>query len=120
MRNHNLIISDRWDLSKIFYDTRTRLDREGYDTSPMNPPEKRKTIHNAVADICEELGVKRHEIGIFAADRAQMAFDGEIYNINYENFESLAQLGTDIIFTEKEGPIYDQYGYSISSIWWLE
>ena len=32
-----------------------------------------------------------------------MAFNGEIYNINYENFESLAELGTDIIFTEKEG-----------------
>ena len=66
MRNHDLIIIDRWDLSKIFYDTRTRLDREGYDTSPMNVPVKRHAIHNEVAGICEELGVKRHEIGIFS------------------------------------------------------
>jgi hypothetical protein len=103
MRNHHLIDFDRWDLSKIFYDTRTILDRQGYDTSIMNAPERRKVIHNAVADICEDLGLKRHEIGIFAADRAQMAFNGQIYNVNYENFESLAELGTDIIFTEKEG-----------------
>ena len=27
----------------------------------------------------------------------------EIYNVNYENFRSLADYGTDIIFTEKEG-----------------
>lgn len=57
-----LIDSDRWDLSKIFYDTRTILDRQGYDTSEMNKPDKRKSIHNAVADICEQLGIRRHEM----------------------------------------------------------
>ena len=56
--NPDLITIDRWDLSKIFYDTRTILDKQGYDTNPMNNYEKRKDIHNAVADICEELGVK--------------------------------------------------------------
>jgi hypothetical protein len=90
--NPELIEFDRWDLSKIFYDTRTILDRQGYDTSVMNTHDKRHDIHTDVADICEGLGIKRHEIGIFAADRAQMAFDGEIYNVNYENFESLAKL----------------------------
>jgi len=54
MQNPNLIFNDRWDLSKIFYDTRTRLDREDYITTPMNNPGKRKAIHNDVADICEE------------------------------------------------------------------
>jgi hypothetical protein len=101
-KNPDLITIDRWDLSKIFYDTRTILDKE-YDTGPMNNPNKRKAIHNDVDSICEELDVKRHEIGIFAADRAQMAFNGKIYNVNYENFETLAELGTDIILTEKEG-----------------
>jgi hypothetical protein len=41
--------------------------------------------------------------GIFAADRAQMAFDGRIHNVTYESFKHLALRGTDIIFTEKEG-----------------
>ncbi|HYA83875.1 MAG TPA: hypothetical protein VEH06_10565 [Candidatus Bathyarchaeia archaeon] len=54
-QNPNLIDFDRWDLSKIFYDTRTFLDKLHYKTSPMNAPDKRKAIHNAVADICEEL-----------------------------------------------------------------
>jgi hypothetical protein len=102
-RNPRLVVMDRWDLSKVFYDTRTILDRLGYDTSSMNKSDKRKAIHNDVAVICFELGVKRHEIGIFAADRAQMAFNGRTYNVTYETFKSLAKLGTDIIFTEKEG-----------------
>jgi hypothetical protein len=101
--NPELITTDRWDLSKIFYDTRTLLDQWGYDTSPMNNTVKRKAIHNDIKKICEQLGVKRHEIGIFAADRAQMAFNGEIYNVTFETFRWLARLGTDIIFTEKEG-----------------
>ncbi|PWU81182.1 MAG: hypothetical protein DLM72_08295 [Candidatus Nitrosopolaris wilkensis] len=101
--NPDLITIDRWDLSKVFYDTRTILDKLGYDTSPMNVTAKRKAIHNDIADICDDLGVKRHEIGIFAADRAQMAFDGQIYNVTFETFGWLARLGTDIIFTEKEG-----------------
>jgi hypothetical protein len=32
-----------------------------------------------------------------------MAFNGQIDNVNYENLELLARLGTDIILTEKEG-----------------
>ena len=29
--NPDLITIDRWDLSKIFYDTRTILDKQGYE-----------------------------------------------------------------------------------------
>jgi hypothetical protein len=39
-----LVRIDRWDLSKIFYDTRIILDHDGHDTSPMNKPEKRNDI----------------------------------------------------------------------------
>jgi hypothetical protein len=49
-RNPELITTDRWDLSKIFYDTRTSLDKNGYDTTPMNEPARRKAIHNDVKD----------------------------------------------------------------------
>lgn len=35
-------------------------------------------------------------------NRAQMAFNGEIYNISFENLRWLKEFGTDIIFTEKE------------------
>jgi hypothetical protein len=99
-----LITRDRWNLSDCFYETRNRLDAMGYDTSPLNDQDKRKKIHNMVRDICEkDLGVKRHEIGIFASDRAQLAFQGHIYNVNLENIPMLQDLGTHVILVEKEG-----------------
>jgi hypothetical protein len=99
-----LITRDRWNLSDCFYETRNRLDAMGYDTSPLNDQDKRKKIHNMVREICEkDLGVKRHEIGIFASDRAQLAFQGHIYNVNLENIPMLQDLGTHVILVEKEG-----------------
>jgi hypothetical protein len=99
-----LITRDRWNLSDCFYETRNRLDAMGYDTSPLNDQDKRKRIHNMVRDVCEkDLGVKRHEIGIFASDRAQLAFQGHIYNVNLENIPMLQDLGTHVILVEKEG-----------------
>jgi hypothetical protein len=99
-----LITRDRWNLSDCFYETRNRLDAMGYDTSPLNDQDKRKRIHNMVREICEkDLGVKRHEIGIFASDRAQLAFQGHIYNVNLENIPMLQDLGTHVILVEKEG-----------------
>jgi hypothetical protein len=91
-------------LSDCFYETRNRLDAMGYDTSPLNDQDKRKKIHNMVREICEkDLGVKRHEIGIFASDRAQLAFQGHISNVNLENIPMLQDLGTHVILVEKEG-----------------
>ncbi len=99
-----LITTDRHDLSDYFYDTRDALDGMGYDTAPINNPDQRRKIHNMVREICEnDLKLKRHEIGIFAADRAQLAFQGQIYNVNLETIPRLKYYGTDIILVEKEG-----------------
>ena len=49
------------------------------------------------------LGVKRHHIGIFPADRAVLAFQGELYSVSFKNYEWLAELGTDVIIIEKAG-----------------
>ena len=59
---------DRWNLSNFFYVTRKELDDQGYDTTPLNDAVTgwRKKIHAKVRVICEkELGIKRHEAGIF-------------------------------------------------------
>ena len=31
------------------------------------------------------MNIKRHQIGIFAADRAVMAFEGKTFSVSYEN-----------------------------------
>jgi hypothetical protein len=101
--NPNLKKVDRWDQSDIFYKARKRLDAEGYDVEIYKDDKKRKALYKYIKEYCDKLGIKRHEIGIFPADRAVLAFQGELYSVSFENYKSLAYLGTDIICVEKEG-----------------
>jgi hypothetical protein len=94
----------RMDHSDIFYTMRTMLYRQGYDVSSLDKGETRKEHYAYIKEYCEDvLGIKRHQIGIFAADRAVMAFQGETYSVSYENCKDLARNGVDIICIEKEG-----------------
>src|SRR5262245_31811064 len=77
----DLITSNKWDQSDIFYETRRRLDQLGYDVRDLS--KRRKSINTHIKEWCDYLewtdkqgnkhiGIKRHEIGIFPADRAVM------------------------------------------------
>jgi hypothetical protein len=55
-----------------------------------------------VTEDCNKLGICRHDIGIFPADRAQMAFLGNTYSVSFESLNWLCPYGTDVIFIEKE------------------
>lgn len=102
-QNPNLKIINRWDQSDVFYNTRKKLDAKGYDVTKLS--DKRKEINQHIKKYFDRLGIKRHEVGIFAADRAVMAFQGQEYSVNFENYERLAQLGVDIVLIEKEGTV---------------
>ena len=94
----------RMDQSDIFYPMRTMLYRKGYDVSSLAEGEKRQKLYSYIKEYCEDtLGIKRHQIGIFAADRAVMAYRGDTYSISFENCKQLAKQGVDIICIEKEG-----------------
>jgi hypothetical protein len=101
--DQSLKITNRWDLSDCFYQTRKTLDAMGYDVSKMD--ERRKLIHGHVKDWCDRQEIKRHNIGIFPADRAVMAFQGRLYSISFENYKILADLGVDVVLVEKEGTV---------------
>jgi len=117
-KNPDLKNTNRWDLSDTFYNTRKRLDAMGYDVSELK--EKRGDYHAHVKDWCDKrvwkifddngnhigsIPLKRHLIGIFAADRAVMAFQGELSSVSFENYKDLAHLGVDIVLVEKEGTV---------------
>lgn len=94
----------RMDQSDIFYPMRTMLYRKGYDVSDLAEREKRQKLYSYIKEYCEDtLKIKRHQIGIFAADRAVMAYQGQTYSVSFENCKQLARLGVDIICIEKEG-----------------
>lgn len=101
--NPDLKITNRWDQSDVFYNTRKKLDAMGYDVTKLS--DKRKIINQHIKNFYDRIGVKRHEVGIFAADRAVMAFQGELYSVSFENYKQLANLGVDIVLIEKEGTV---------------
>jgi len=89
-----------WTQSDVFYATRKHLIEYGYPNEEIN----RDYITQIIKDVCEnELGVKREEIGIIAADRAQLYFKGQWMNVGLAEIEELIQYGTDILIIEKEG-----------------
>jgi hypothetical protein len=112
--NPDLKVTNRWDLSDCFYNTRKKLDAMGFDVSRLS--EKRTDLNEHVKEWCDKFtwkdekgqvhrGIKRHDIGIFPADRAVMAFQGRLYSISFENYRGLASLGVDIVLVEKEGTV---------------
>jgi hypothetical protein len=72
-----------------------------------------------IRQICEELNTKREELGIFAADRAQLYFKGTWHDVGFDDLERLMQMGTDLIIIEKEGvaevlaPFVDRKGIAL-------
>ncbi|HJR84195.1 MAG TPA: hypothetical protein VJ772_02380 [Nitrososphaeraceae archaeon] len=103
MKNPDLKITNRWDQSDVFYNTRKKLDAMGYDVTKLS--DKRKIINQHIKNYCDRNSVKRHEVGIFAADRAVMAFQGKLHSVSFENYKQLAHLGVDIVLIEKEGTV---------------
>jgi hypothetical protein len=93
----------RIDQSDLFYDLRKNLEDMGYDVSKLVEGRKREEIVSYIKTYCDKLGVHRHQIGIFAADRAILLFKGVEYSVNYDNIKRLMRIGADIICIEKEG-----------------
>ena len=113
LANAELKITDRWTQSTVYYRTRKRMLERGVRLT------ERETITRQIKEICEEWKVAREELGIYAADRAQLYFRGEVRDVNLEEMHSLKQSGTDLVIIEKEGvaevlsPFAAKYGIAI-------
>jgi hypothetical protein len=106
-----------WTMSDVFYAARKKLvEEEGYEVEEID----RKTLTGYINDICEnELHVKREDIGIIAADRAQLYFNGQWMDVGFNEIRELSLYGTDLIIIEKEGMVIqlkefaDEYGIAL-------
>lgn len=106
--------SDRWTQSTVFYRLRKRLMDIGADSVT------RKYITNEIKKVClQEFGKTREELGIFAADRAQVYFKGRSYDVGIDDLALLMKKGTDLLIIEKEGvaevlaPFAETYGIAL-------
>ena len=111
-KNPELKYKDRWTQSTVFYHLRPILIKHGIEVT-------RKYITSSIKKICEELGKSREELGIFAADRAQLYFNHMSHDVGLDELSNLMKMGTDLIIIEKEGavevlaPFADKYGIAL-------
>jgi hypothetical protein len=89
-----------WTQSDVFYATRKLLIEYHYANEEID----RDYITGLIKLLCEdELGVKREDIGILAADRAQLYFKGKWMDVGLKEIEELILYGVDMLIIEKEG-----------------
>jgi hypothetical protein len=75
-----------WTQSDGFYASRKRLIEYGYTNDEID----REYITGLIKDICEnKFGVKREDIGIIAADRAQLYFKGKWMDVGLKEIREL-------------------------------
>lgn len=109
--NPDLLQTERWDHSDVFYAARTWLNQHGWDTSVYNDTttggkDRRKDLYDMIQDVCEKFyGVHRHQIGIYPEERAVMAYGGRLYAAGFDNLRGLMLKGTDVICVEKQGTV---------------
>ncbi len=87
--------NERSTLQGLYYKIRKRMNGETDIT--------RESFIAAISNECRSLDIKREELGIFAAVRAEIYFRGEVYPVSWDKLKQLAELGSDIILIEKEG-----------------
>ncbi len=86
----------RWTQSTFFYTVRPRLNQKGLKVD-------RDYITSQIKPVCEELGYTRDELGIIAAERAQLYFKGQTLGVGFDQLKDLMEKGTDLLVIEKEG-----------------
>jgi hypothetical protein len=104
---------DRWTQSTVFYRLRPIMIKNHIMVT-------RRHITSRIKNICEEkLDKKREELGIIAADRAQLFFRGRWHDVGLDELPSLMKMGTDLLVIEKEGvaevlsPFADKMGIAL-------
>jgi hypothetical protein len=100
--NPDLIITDLLTQSGIYYEARPRYMAAGINPAKAGKQFRKNQVRK-IEKICEEMGVTREEIGIFAQARTFLYFSGEKHSVGFKNLMQLMKMGTDIILIEKEG-----------------
>lgn len=100
-----------WTQSDVFYAARKILVNEyGYKDDEID----REDLTNKIREECAKLGVTREQIGIVAADRAQLYFNKRWHDVGLDELDTLVEYGTDMLIIEKEGTIIQISSYSNS------
>jgi hypothetical protein len=105
---------DKWTQSTVYYRTRKKMMDRGMEAVT------RKYVTEMISEVCrDKWGLTREDLGVFAADRAQLYFRGKVYDVGIEELPNLMKKGTELLIIEKEGvaevlaPYAARYGIAI-------
>jgi hypothetical protein len=121
--NPQLKIIDRITQSGVWYRVRPDMINGGFE-----PPESwtltRRTLQGSIQKVIDELWpdlhLTREDLGIVAASKGAVFYDGEQWPINGDSIDALAEKGVAIIVIEKEGvadalaPFARKYGIALA------
>jgi predicted flap endonuclease-1-like 5' DNA nuclease len=88
---------DEWTQDSVWYNVEDILKELGIRIGKGT----RRYVKRLIRELCAEAGVTHESIGIIAAPRCTMYFDGKWESVTFEKVDELAGRGTDIIFIEK-------------------
>ena len=118
-----LKIKDRITQSGVWY--RIRPDMKEKDFEPLESwTQTRRTLQGEIEKVIGELwpneNLTREDLGIVAASKGAVFYDGEQWPINGDSVDALAEKGVAIIVIEKEGvadvlaPYARKYGIALA------
>jgi hypothetical protein len=118
-----LKVKDRITQSGVWYRIRPEMKIKGFEPRE-SWTQTRRTLQSSITDVIEELwpdeNLTREDLGIVAASRGVVLYDGEAWPINGDTVDALAEKGVAIIVIEKEGlpdilaPFARKYGIALA------
>ncbi len=121
--NPDLLTSDRKNVNRVYYTLRKKFLADGWRFDMEADPKQRRhsNIIAAIKDVCDELGLRRSDIGIVTDNVGYLYFKGEQYSVGIDQLKGLVQKGTDIVIVEKQdialslSPYAAPYGVALLS-----
>jgi hypothetical protein len=116
-QNPGLLRTDIKNVNRVFYILRDPMQDYGWEKEGWN--KRRKTVLSYIKDICDELGIRRSDIGIVTDNVGYLYFRGHQYTVGIDHLKSLMRMGTDILIVEKQDvalslkPLAAPYGIAI-------
>jgi hypothetical protein len=121
--NPYLKITDRITQSGVWYRIRPEMVERGF--GPRESwTQTRRTLQGSIQDVIDELWPNQHltreDLGIIAASKGAVFYNGEQWPINGDSVDALAEKGVAIIVIEKEGvadalaPYAKKYGVALA------
>jgi hypothetical protein len=116
-------VTDRITQSGVWYRIRPEMIKNGFEP-PESWTQTRRTLQGSIEKVIEELwpgqNLTREDLGIVAASKGAVFYNGEEWPINGDSVDALAEKGVAIIIIEKEGvadvlaPYAKKYGIALA------